>query len=218
MNAQTKKTVWPMENAESMLGRLIGSKVWLNFDLYTVTENSLSEDYRECQSFHNPFGVFIPTRVLHGAMNAVASFQSSMELIFGHLDLIIYLNDILESASNERLLLEKIRVVFDLRKENGLKLSPNKCKLVAKKVQFCGRNISAIGVKFYPRQYEAIVNIQAPTNVGALMELVYGSTWMRTAIPSISKLISLLQKLLESKYTINKTRKKNKLLNLPISE
>lgn len=81
---------------------------------------------------------------------------------------------------------------------------------MAKEVQFCGRIINEDGVKFHPRQYEALVNMQAPTTVGALMELVNCANWMGTAIPSFSELIAPLHKLLESNYTINKTRKKNR--------
>lgn len=59
--------------------------------------------------------------------------------------------------------------------------------------------------------------MQAPTTVSALMELVHGANWMRTAIPNFSVLIAPLHDLLEANYTLRKTRKKSRLANRPLS-
>lgn len=218
VNAQTKKAVWPMPLADAMLSRLTGSKVWFNLDfIHGYWQFPLAPDSRDCQSFHTPFGVYTPNRVLHGATNAVPYFQSSMEAMFGHLDLLIYLDDLLGHARTVDELLEKLRSVFEICNTKGLKLNPTKCDLVTYSVQFCGRIINKDGVKFHPRQYEALTSMVEPTTVGALMELVHGANWMRTAIPNFSKLISPLHELLENNYTLYKSRKKVRLLNRPIS-
>lgn len=218
VNSQTKKTVWPMPHADPMLAKLTGSKIWFNLDfLHGYWQFPLAEDSRECQSFHTPFGVYSPNRVLHGATNAVAYFQSSMESLFGHLDLLIYLDDLLGYAMDKQLLLEKLRSVFEVCKSKGLKLNPVKCQVITDEVHFCGRIINKRGVKFHPRQYEALTNMTAPTTVGALMELVHGANWMRTAIPNFSQLISPLHDLLELNYAKHNTRKKTRLVNRPIS-
>lgn len=218
INAQSKKNVWPMPNADAMLAKLAGSKVWFKLDcLHGYWQFPLEENSRECQSFHTPDGVYTPTRVLHGASNAVSYFQSSMESLFGHLELLIYLDDILGYASTVAELISKLRSVFCICRKRGLKLSPDKCNLVTEEVPFCGRIINKDGVRFCPRQYEALTSMQAPTTVGALMELVHGANWMRTAIPEFSRLIAPLHDLLESNYSLNKTRKKTRLANRPIS-
>lgn len=218
VNAQTKNAVWPMPNADAMLGKLVGSKVWFKLDfIHGYWQFPLSEESRECQSFHTPFGVYTPNRVLHGATNAVTYFQSSMESLFGHLDLLVYLDDILGYETDAKKLLSKLRAVFTLCRDKNLKLSPDKCHLVTHEVKFCGRIISKHGVKFNPRQYDAITNMQPPTAVGELMQLVHGANWMRTAIPDFARLITPLHDLLESEYTKHGTRKKSRLANRPIS-
>ena len=108
--------------------------------------------------------------------------------------------------------------VFKICLERGLKLHPSKCELVTNKVQFCGRIIDAKGIRFNPRQYEALTSMAAPTTVGALMELVHGANWMRTAIPTFNNLIQPLQDLLEGMYKKFGTRKKSRIANRPISE
>lgn len=206
-----------MPLVDAMLVKLTGSKVWFNLDfLHGCWQFPLAQDSRDCQSFHTPFGVFTPNRVLHGATNAVAYFQSSMEAMFGHLEMLIYIDDLLGYAADSSTLLEKLSLVFAVCTEKGLKLNPAKCKLATTEVQFCGRIINKHGVKFHPRQYEALTTMQAPTTIGALMELVHGANWMRTAIPNFAELIAPLQGLLETNYTMHKKRKKNRINIRPI--
>lgn len=96
-----------------MMAKPAGSKVWFNLDfIHGYWQFPLSKESQECQSFHTPDGVYTPTRVLHGAKNSGSYFQSAMEAMFGHLDLLIYINDLLGHAKTPDELLGKLRVVF----------------------------------------------------------------------------------------------------------
>lgn len=107
--------------------------------------------------------------------------------------------------------------VFEVFRKRGLTLNPAKCQLATNEEQFRGRIINKNGVKFQPRQYEALTNMSAPTTIGALMELVHGANWMRTEISNSSLLISPLQDLLEANYSQHGTRKNIRLFNCPIA-
>ena len=168
---------------------------------------------RDCQFFHTPFGVLTPNRVLHGATNAVSYFQSSMDAMFSHIAILIFLDDILGYGHEPNALVEKLRAVFAVCKEKGLKLNPSKCDLATDEVLFCGRIINKNGIRFHPRQYEALTNMNTPKTVGELMQLVHGANWMRTEIPNFSKLIQPLHQLFESNYILYKTRKKARVGN-----
>lgn len=139
-----------------------------------------------------------------------------MESMFGHLDIIIYLDDLLGHAKTKGELLKKLRTVFTVCQEKGLKLNPIKCDLATLEVLFCGRVINKDGVKFKPQQYDALTNMQAPTTVGDLMELVHGEKWMITAIRNFSQLIAPLHDLIEANYTLHGTCKKTRLMNRPV--
>ena len=218
VNSQTKPAVWPMPHADQMLAKLNGSKYWFKLDfLHGYWQFPLDDSSAECQSFHTPFGVYTPKRVLHGSTNAVSYFQSSMESMFAHLDLLIYLDDLLGYAVDPTSLLEKLRLVFGVCRVRGLKLNPEKCQLITQEVQFCGRTINKNGIKFHPRQYDALTNMSTPRTIGALIELVHGSNWMRSAIPKFAELIAPLHELLEKNYSKEKTRKKTRIANRPIS-
>lgn len=77
--------------------------------------------------------------------------------------------------------------MFTVCKARGLKLNPKKSHLVTHEIQFCGRIINKNGSKLHPRKYEALINMQAPTTVGGIMELVHAANWMRMVIPDFSK-------------------------------
>ncbi len=110
----------------------------------------------------------------------------STELVTGNL--LIWLDDMLGYAEDADTIISIIKSVLTICNERGLKLNPREGDLMATNVQFCGL-IDAKGVTFHARHYEALTSMEAPTTVGALMELVHGSNWMRTAIPRFSELI-----------------------------
>ena len=176
VNAQTKKNLWAMPHADAMLARLKKAVIFFLLDfLYGYWQFPLASLSQECQSFHTPFGVFSPTRVLHGSTNSVPYFQSSMDYMFAYLEVLIWLDDVLGFAKTYDELLDILHQVLKICAAKGLKLNPNKCELVAKEVQFCGRIIGSKGVKFNPRNYNALITMPTPKTAGALMELVHGA-------------------------------------------
>ncbi len=59
-------------------------------------------------------------------------------------------------ASDADRLVATLKAVFAICLEKGLMLNPLKCDLAAINVPFCGRIIDSKGIKFRPRQYEAL--------------------------------------------------------------
>lgn len=210
--------MWPMPHAEALLPRTSGAKLFylLGF-LHGYWQFAMPKCSQECLSFHTPFGVFSPTRVPHCATNSVAYFQSNIEWMFSHLDVLIWLDVISGYGRSPSGLLENFRNVLCIGAMKDLELDFNKRELVVKEAQFCCRIIDSKGLKFNPRNYSALVNKPAPKTVGSLMELVYGANWMRTAIPNFSELISPLQQLLEEQHRLYNTRKKTKIYKCSFS-
>lgn len=109
-----------------------------------------------------------------------------MEALFFHLNLLIWLEDLLGSAQGADNLIETLKSVLAIRREKSSKLNLCKCDLIATKVEFCGRWINAKGVTVPVHHYEAVMSMEAPTTAGALMELVHSANRIRTAIPRFS--------------------------------
>jgi RNase H-like domain found in reverse transcriptase len=90
-----------------------------------------------------------------------------------------------------------------------LKLHASKCVLFETTVRYCGRLITKDGVRFDPKNMEALQTMQEPQNGADLVQYVAAVNWMQSAIPSYSKRVAPLQaalaKLFEGK--IRRTKK-----------
>ncbi len=110
-----------------MLAKLTGASIFFHIDfLHSYRQFPLTESFQECQSFHVPFGVFTPNRVLQGATNSLPYIQSTMESLFFHLDLLIWRDDMLGYASDAERFLAALKAVFYSFLKKGLKLNPRK--------------------------------------------------------------------------------------------
>jgi RNase H-like domain found in reverse transcriptase len=74
-----------------------------------------------------------------------------------------------------------------------LKLHASKCVLFETTVRYCGRLITKDGVRFDPKNMEALRTVQEPHNGADLVQYVAAVKWMRSAIPSYSKRVAPLQ-------------------------
>jgi hypothetical protein len=81
-----------------------------------------------------------------------------------------------------------------------LELHANKCVLFASTVRYCGRFINKDGVRFDPKNLEALQTIHEPQNGADLVQYVAAVNWMRSAIPNYSKRVAPLQAALAKKF------------------
>jgi Reverse transcriptase (RNA-dependent DNA polymerase) len=165
VNRVTVPNSWPMPHLESELGRVSGSRYFSTFDLSNgYWQLALHEDSRDCQSFITPDGVFTPTRVLHGASNAVAHMQSSLQGILHSMSesVLSWLDDLFLHASSVDELLAHLRKFFTICRDHNIKLHPLKCSLFSVEAKWCGRIISAAGVRFDPRRLQGFRDMSPP--------------------------------------------------------
>lgn len=78
VNKFTIEHYFPMPNIGQELTLLVGSKYFASFDLsHGYWQLPLDKASVPLQSFITPEGIYSPTRVLHGTMNAVTHLQSA---------------------------------------------------------------------------------------------------------------------------------------------
>lgn len=119
--------------------------------------------------------MYTPTRVLMGAMDAVAFCQGSIEIIFGALiynGLLAWLNDILGYVTTPTQLMDRLELVLQLCRQFGLKLLPKKCNFFLTIVKWCGKLVSAAGVEHCPERINGLVNMTAPTSGADLQQFL----------------------------------------------
>ena len=94
-------------------------------------------------------------------------------------------------------LIELMEIAFARLNERGVKLSPGKCQLFQTEVEWCGRLISADGVRHKPERLEAMKNFAKPTDAGQLLSFTAALNWMRPHLMEYSPQIQPLYMLLE---------------------
>lgn len=211
-----------MPNIEHELSKIAGSRFYATFDLsHGYWQLPLHDSSQASQSFITPDGIFSPTRVLHGTTNAVQYLQStiSSELpVDLRTRLLLWLDDALAHERTVEGLLVAIRLFFEVCARCNLKLHPSKCILFAKKIRWCGRELSEHGIRFGPRRIYGIRNMALPTTAVHLQQFVCAMQWMRSAIPDFSSIIRPLSAMLEKAYTLAGKRTKRAMSNIQLSQ
>ena len=213
-NSRQKTFSWPMPHLESVIQSFADKNFFATFDLSQgYWQLPLAKTSQECQSFVTQDGVFTPTRVLHDNANSVAYLQSCMTQMTESIraNVIIWLDDVLITASTEEELLEVLEQFFQQCLTHRLLLSPQKSDLFLKEVRYCGRIISSTGVRMDPRNHEALQRMAEPTNGGQLQQFVCALNWMRGAIPNFAEIVAPLNVSLEQAYDIAGGRTKKKV-------
>jgi hypothetical protein len=81
--------------------------------------------------------------------------------------------------------------------------------VIATTVGYCGRLITKYGVRFDPKNMEALQTMQEPQNGAGLVQYVAAVNWMRSAIPNYSKRVAPLQAALAKVFDSESRRTKN---------
>ena len=220
-NNYTIKYQYPMPNLEHDLLQLNNANCFAKFDLsHAYWQLPLDPGSQYTQSFVTPDGVFTPTRVLHGTTNAVLHLQSSLSAAFPPSltgNSLIWLDDILLHASTTYHLLDIINIFFNFCRSHNLFLHPEKCILYTKSIRWCGRIISAQGIRFDPTNISALESMSYPTTAAQLQQFICAMQWLRTAIPQFAALVAPLHAMLEKAYHINSSRTKRLAARIHLS-
>jgi RNase H-like domain found in reverse transcriptase/Reverse transcriptase (RNA-dependent DNA polymerase) len=185
-----------MPNLQDELHDLHGSEVFATLDFCQgCWQIHLHKDSQDFQSFITPDGVYTPTRVLHGTRNATQHLQSVIIVMMDDIksNIKVWLDDCLLHTKTEDNLLAILKFFVKKCQEHGLKLHASKCVLFATTVRYFENLITKNGVRFDPKNMEALQTMQEPQNGADLVQYVAAVNWMRSAIPRYSKRVTPLQ-------------------------
>jgi hypothetical protein len=220
VNKYTVRHQYPVPNLENELAKLAGSRYYAMLDLsHGYWQLALSDRSQEYQSFLTPDRVYTPTRVLNGTTKAVTHLQSALgEILLTDLRsaVLYWLDDILLHASTVKGLLTAMRKLFGMCAEYNLKLHPNKCILYATEITWCGRLVSANGLRYDPRQLDGLLSMEPPVTGGLLQQFVYAMQWLKHDIPEFSKLMTPLREFKERVYNRSGKRTRRAVARIPL--
>ncbi|POM57665.1 Hypothetical protein PHPALM_37794 [Phytophthora palmivora] len=222
VNERTEAMPWPMPVLEVVLSALEGAQVFFALDWFRgYWQLPLHEDSQELFTFITHRGMYTPTRVPMGATDAVAYCQGVVEEIFGDLlgnGILVWLDDILGYAESEEELLQLLDQVLARCEAYGLKLHAKKCDFFEIEVKWCGKMVSAAGVRHYPDRVQGLVEMQPSQTAGDLQQFLCAVNWMRQSIPEYNRLTAGLHAVLEEAMKAAGSRKKVKLAKFPLDK
>jgi hypothetical protein len=99
----------------------------------------------------------------------------------------VWLDDCLLHTKTENDLLTTLNFFFKQCQKYGLKPHASKCVLFATTVRYCERLITKDGVRFDPKNMEALQTMHEPQNGADLVQYVAALKWMQSAIPNYSR-------------------------------
>ena len=181
-----------------MLDTLGGGSVSSVFDLFSgFTQLTIHPDTIPLTAFCTPNGLYKLLRMPPGAAGAPAWFVSVMRLVTAGLDnIFMYLNAI---GPDDCPLhhVAPLATFFARLRLHKLKLSPDKSRISATRVDFLGHVILADGVRPNDARVAALARMPMPTGIKQLRNLLGGLSYYRKFLPNMAYHIRPVTALLE---------------------
>ncbi len=116
-----------------------------------------------------------------------------------------YLDDLILWAPNFPELLTRLKQLFSLLSDNGVKLNLSKYTFGLKEITFLGRRISAAGSKPDPKNIAAVAKMKAPTTIKEVRRYVGMCGFYRKHATSFAKIAARFINLTRARTTFSWT-------------
>ena len=174
---------------DEVLDTLSGGSFFSVFDLFSgFTQLTIHPDTILLTVFCTPNGLYEWLRMPQGAAGALAWFVSVMRLVTNGLDNIrMYLDDAIGSNSSSIAHVATLATFFARLRLHNLKLSPNKTRIGAARVDFLAHAISQNGVRPNDDKIAALAPMPMPRDIKQIRILPGGLSYYRTFLPNMTK-------------------------------
>ena len=189
---------------DEVLDTLGGGSVFSVFDLFSgFTQLTVYSDTIPLTAFCTPNGLYEWLRMPQGAAGAPAWFVSVMRLVMAGLDNIrLYLDDAIGYDDSPIHHVATLATFFARLRLHNLKLSPDKSRIGAARVDFLGYVILADGVRPNDDRVAALTRMPMPTDIKQLRSLRGGLSYYRKFLPNMAYHIRPITALLKKGYRV----------------
>uniref|UniRef100_A0A3B3QDK9 Gypsy retrotransposon integrase-like protein 1 n=1 Tax=Paramormyrops kingsleyae TaxID=1676925 RepID=A0A3B3QDK9_9TELE len=200
LNRRTIPDQYTVPRIEDALACLTGSQWFSVLDLrsgyYQIPMNKAD---KEKTAFISPVGFYQFERMPQGIMGAPATFQRIMEKTLGDMNLLevlVYLDDLIVFGRTLEEHEERLLKVLDRLKDEGLKLSVDKCQFCCTSVNYVGHIVSKDGVATDPAKVDAVRSWPRPESITALRSFLGFCGYYRRFVKDYSCICYPLNQLL----------------------
>ena len=222
INQHIKQYQWPMPRLHEQFDKIAGCKYFAKVDLDNFYwQFGLTEAAQEILTIMTPKRMLKLKRMPQGVTNAVMWVQSRMTtLLQERKDRIhIWLDDILITGKTFEEFMDNWKFFLEKCKSVNLKLSPKKTTVFAEEVEWCGRLIGPKGIRFHPRKFQPLMDMNVPETGADLQQFICAANWFRTAIPNFAQLVHpLLEFLNKTCVPLAGNNKKSRLASVRLAQ
>lgn len=200
INAVTHKDAFPLPRIEETLTSLSQAEWFSTLDLASgYWQVEMHPQDQEKTAFTTPLGLFEFERMPFGLCNAPATFQRLMQqCLHGQIaeSLLVYLDDIIIYSPDFSSHLQHLDEVFHRLWQHGLKLRPDKCKLLQSEVRFLGHVVDRRGVRPDPEKVNSVLDWPVPSTIKEVRAFLGLAGYYRRFVSGFAKIARPLNSLL----------------------
>ena len=215
LNSKTVRDQFPLPRIEESIDAIGGAKWFSTMDLASgFNQVAMDDEDRHKTAFTTPFGIFEYNRMPMGLTNSPATFQRLMQTCLNDYIfqiLLVYLDDIIVYSNTFDEHIERLDRVFTRLREHGLKLKPEKCHFLQRKVTYVGHQISCDGITTDPEKTRAVSEWKPPTTVKELRSFLGFCSYYRRFVKDFAKTAGPLHQLVNNCLHELKVEKKLKV-------
>ena len=199
LNKATEIPQIAIPRVDEVLDTLGGGSIFSVFVFFSgFTQLTIHPDIIPPTAFCTPNGLYEWLRMPQGAAGAPAWFVSVMRLVTaGHDNIRTYLDDAIGSDDCPIHYVATLATFFARLRLHKLKLSPDKSRIGAARVDFLGHVISADGVRPIDDRVAALTHMPVPTDIKQLRSLLGGLSYYRKFLPNMARHIRPITALLK---------------------
>ena len=164
----------------------------------------LDEESSYLPTFATPFGRYRWLRLPFGLKVSSKIFQKRFCMALEGLEGVQYVaDDVIVTGKDHNDHNRHLRNLLSRCEEHGIRLNPNKCQFNVPEIKFLGHVLSASHLKADSSKIEAIVKMEAPTDVAAVERLQGTVTYLSRYVPKLSEVMCPITILTKTNHSGN---------------
>lgn len=207
LNEVTIDDKFPIPNIDTILDKLGRAQYFTTIDLAKGFHQILVKDEdRKKTAFSTPLGHYEYVRMPFGLKNAPATFQRLMNAIlkdYINKICVVYLDDILIFSTSLEEHKDSITKIFNVLRENNLKIQFDKCKFFTKETEYLGHVLTPEGVRPNPNKIKDIIQLKLPTTQKQIKSFLGITGYYRKFIRDYAKVAQPMTKFLKKNSKVD---------------